>query len=90
MHTIMVITGGLVLLAIFCGIGWMRGKRPGLVTAARAFIPIWFIAAIINLSIGVLTAGYTVMQELPILVPVFGLPALVAWGVLRWGRSTMR
>lgn len=86
MHTIIVITGGLVLLAIFCSIGWMRGAWSGLRTAARAFIPIWLIAAIINLSIGVLTADYTVMQELPILVPVFGVPALVAWGVSRWVR----
>jgi len=86
MHTIMVITGGLLILAVFCGIGWMRGERLGLVKAARTFIPIWFIAAIINLSTGVLTAGYTVMQELPILVPVFGVPALVAWGVSRWER----
>lgn len=90
MHTIMIITGGLVLLAIFCGIGWMRGERSGLTTAVRVFIPIWLIATIINLSIGVLTAGYTVMQELPILVPVFGVPALVAWGALRWARSKRR
>ena len=80
----MVITGGFLLLAAFCGTGWMRGERSGLVSAARTFIPIWFIAAIINLSIGVLAAGYTVMQELPILVPVFGIPALVAWCVSRW------
>ena len=32
-----------------------------------------------NMTVGVVSAGYTVMQELPILVVIFGVPAAVAW-----------
>jgi len=87
MQTIMVIAGGLVLLGIFAGIGRSRGGRAGLVRAARAFIPVWLLAALVNMAVGVLTAGYTIMQEAPILIPVFGVPALAAWGLSRWARG---
>ena len=87
MHTIMVITGGLVLLAIFCLVGRSRGDDAGMARTAIAFIPVWLVLSIVNLAVGVVSAGYTVMQELPILVPVFGVPALVAWLTARWART---
>ncbi len=88
MHTVMVLTGGFALLAIFCAVGWSRGREAGLVRAARAFIPVWLVAAIVNMTVGVVSAGYTVMQELPILVVIFGVPALVAWLLARrFGRT---
>ena len=83
MHTVMVLTGGFALLAIFCAVGWSRGRGAGLARAARAFVPVWLVAAIVNLAVGVVSAGYTVMQELPILVVIFGVPALVAWLLAR-------
>lgn len=47
-------------------------------TAARIFIPIWFAAALINMWIGVSRAGYSVAEELPILLVIFAVPAAVA------------
>ena len=79
MHTVMVTAGGFALLAIFCAIGWSRDREAGLARAARAFVPVWLVASVVNMTVGVVSAGYTVMQELPILVVIFGVPAAVAW-----------
>jgi len=83
MHSIMVIGGGLVLLALFV----LVGKQGGLRSAAKAalwFIPVWLVAAVANMWMGVSRAGYTVAQELPFLLLVFGVPAAVA--LLIWRR----
>jgi hypothetical protein len=77
MHTIMVITAGLALLAAFCLVGRARGGTSGLRRALAAFVPVWAVASVVNLTVGVVSAGYTVMQELPVLLPVFGVPAAV-------------
>lgn len=80
MHTLMVTAAGLLLLGLFLLAGhWARGGEPGgLVLAAWLFLPVWLAGSLINLWVGVSRAGYTVLQELPILVPVFGIPALAA------------
>jgi hypothetical protein len=49
-----------------------------LVPAAKAFIPVWFIVAAVNMYIGIARAGYTVMDELPILLLNFAVPAAIA------------
>jgi hypothetical protein len=54
--------------------------------AARWFIPIWLVAAGINMYIGVAKAGYTVAEEAPIFLLVFAIPAAVAL-LLVWGLS---
>jgi len=62
-HTIKVIAGGLVLLALCLLIGrWVGGATPaiGLVRAVKVFVPLWFIAAGINMWVGVSKAGYSV------------------------------
>lgn len=82
MHSIMVIGGGLVLLALFALVG-KRGGIPGAARAALWFIPVWLVAAVANLWIGVSRAGYTVAQELPFLLLVFGVPAAVALVIWR-------
>jgi hypothetical protein len=75
MHTLMVIAGGLVLLAAFIVVGRLAGK--GLL-ASRLFIPVWLLATLVNLYVGVTRAGYTVAQELPIQLVVFAVPAIAA------------
>ncbi len=80
MHTVMVIAGGLVLLAAMLALAKLGGFAP-LPLAALIFLPIWLIIAVINLWVGVTRAGYTVAQELPILLVVFGVPAAVALAV---------
>ena len=79
MHTIFVIGTGLVLLAVFILVGRQLGggSISAAATAASWFVPFWFAAAAFNLSIGV-RHGYTVLEELPIALLVFGVPAICA------------
>jgi len=83
MHTILVIGGGLLLLATCLAIAHLTGGRRTAQQAAMVFLPLWLVGACINMYVGVSRAGYTVAQELPILVVVFAVPALVALGVRR-------
>jgi hypothetical protein len=76
MHTILVIAGGLALLAAFA-----LAARFLDATIARAmlwFVPAWLVGAGVNMWVGVSRAGYTVAQEFPIFLVVFGVPALAA------------
>ena len=80
MHTVYVIAGGLLLLAIFALLA--RGLR-GAPAATRgrvllAFLPVWLACATFNMWVGVSRAGYSVADELPILLLVFAVPAAVA------------
>ncbi len=83
MHTILVISGGLLLLAASITIGHIWGGWPGARRALLLFLPLWLLGSAINMYMGVTRAGYSVAQELPILLIVFGVPALVALAVRR-------
>lgn len=78
MHTVKVITCGLVLLVLCLVFGRAAG--------AKLFLPLWLVAAIVNLWIGVSRAGYTVADEAPVFLIVFGVPAAVALAAL-WQMS---
>ena len=83
MHTVMVVTAGVALLAL-CALGArVLGGRSAAATAALVFVPIWLIAAGVNMYIGVARAGYTVAAEAPIFLVVFGIPAAMALLVRR-------
>ena len=89
MHTVMVIGGGLVLLAVFILIGrqFGGGGTASAATAALWFIPFWLLASAVNLSIG-MRHGYSFAQELPIGLAVFGVPAAIAAAIWwRFGRG---
>lgn len=81
MHTIMVVAGGLVLLALMA----MAGKVTGLDVGRTLlwFIPVWLVCAALNMWVGVSRAGYTVAQEFPIFLLVFAVPAVIAF-FLHW------
>jgi hypothetical protein len=90
MHTVKVIAGGFVLLALCLLIGRLVGgpaPAAGAAGAAKLFIPLWLVAAAINMWIGVSKAGYPVAEEAPIFLVVFAVPAAVAlllvWKFLR-------
>ena len=84
MHMLMVIAGGTVLLGVFLLFGKLwGGDTAGLALAAKAFIPVWLVFSLANLWVGVSHAGYTVREELPILVVVFLVPAALA-GLVIW------
>lgn len=83
MHTILLYAAGIMLLAVFCLLGhlWGRGA-PDVIRAAWAFLPAWAGVALVNLWVGVRHAGYPLSAELPILVVVFVVPALMAVTVI--------
>jgi hypothetical protein len=67
-----------VLLALFVFAGRLFGRPDGMLFGAKIFIPLWLIAALINMWIGVSRAGYSVAEELPIFLLIFALPAAAA------------
>jgi hypothetical protein len=86
MHTIKVIGGGFLLLALCLLVGRLVGSAtPGAATAtaATAFLPLWFVAAGINMWIGVTKAGYSVADEAPVFAVVFAVPVAAAL-LVRW------
>lgn len=81
MHTIYVIGGGLVLLALFVIVARAGNRR--FASLLRWYWGAWLVATLINLWVGVTQAGYTVAEELPIQLVVFAVPAAIAWLVAR-------
>jgi hypothetical protein len=86
MHTLKVIAGGFILLAVCLLIGRLaRGSSAeGVAGAAKVFIPLWLLLAGVNLWIGVTRGGYTVAEEAPIFLVVFALPAAAALLLVWW------
>jgi hypothetical protein len=79
MRTVFIIVGGLLLLGLFVLAGkWLGGSAQAMITAAKLFIPLWLVAALVNMWIGVSRAGYSVAEELPIFLAIFVIPAAVA------------
>jgi hypothetical protein len=84
MHTAIVLGGGIALLLSCLLLGHaFGGGMPGAITGAKVFIPLWLVAAGVNMWLGVSQAGYSVPEELPIFLGVFAAPAAVA-GLLCW------
>jgi len=84
MHMLMVTGGGLALLGLFLILARSWGPDPAIMAVvARAFIPVWLTITLLNLWIGVRHAGYTLLQELPVFVVVFGIPVAVAVALIR-------
>lgn len=85
MHMLLVILGGAGLLALFVLFGWLWGaSSTAMALAAKAFMPVWLVVAGANLWVGVAHAGYSLREELPILLIVFIVPAALAAGTVWW------
>lgn len=54
--------------------------------AASGFTLVWLAVSAWNLRTG-MSHGYTLAQELPIHLVLFGVPAALAWGLWWWGRQ---
>jgi apolipoprotein N-acyltransferase len=80
MRTIVIILIGLGLLAAWLLVARSisKGRAETVRTAVLAFVAVWFVAAAINLWIGVSQAGYSFLEELPIFLVIFGIPAALA------------
>ena len=83
MHMAMVMGSGVLLLVVFVMFGWLWGaSAAGMALAAKVFVPVWLVVTLVNMWVGMTHAGYSVREELPILLVLFLLPALVAGGVV--------
>jgi uncharacterized membrane protein YwaF len=78
MRTAIIIVGGVLLFGLFVLVARFVGGTQTIVTATKIFIPVWLVAALINMWIGVARAGYSVAEELPIFLLIFGVPAVIA------------
>ena len=81
MRSAIIILGGLALAALFVFGARFFGQTAAL--GAKIFIPLWFIAAALNMWVGVAKAGYSFMEELPIFLAIFAVPAAAA-GFVWW------
>ncbi|KPF64228.1 hypothetical protein IP69_18840 [Bosea sp. AAP35] len=77
MHTLKVIAAGFALLGAlhFLARRLNRGGGNPTGVAVKLFLPLWLLASLVNLWVGVNHAGYTLLQEMPFFTLVFGLPA---------------
>jgi len=78
MRTLIVVIIGFASLGLCLGAAALAGGGAKLKTAATVFIGLWFIAAAVNMYVGVARAGYPFMEELPIFLLIFAVPAAVA------------
>ena len=79
MHMLLVMVTGVLQLAVCVLLGKLWGAdAASMAAAAKLFIPLWLAITLVNMWIGVNKAGYTVAQELPILLLNFALPAALA------------
>jgi hypothetical protein len=80
MHTLLMTSVGLAILALFMGTAWpMKGASWTLKRAAQAFIPLWLIISVGNMLVGMFSAGVPFLTELVVFLVVFGVPAVTAW-----------
>lgn len=82
MRTALIIAGGLALLAIAVFVGRLISPPTGMAMAAKIFIPLWLAIAAVNMWAGVARAGYSVMEELPIFLLLFAIPAAAAMALI--------
>lgn len=80
MRTVIIICGGLALLASCLGTAKLVANfsASSTTTATTAFIVLWFLTAATNMWVGVARAGYSFQEELPVFLVIFLLPAAVA------------
>ncbi len=80
MHILMVTVAGLVLLGVMhFGPGLLGQTFDG----ARIFIWVWLALAIVNGLYGHFHAGIPVLNEIGAFIPIFGIPAALAWYLTR-------
>lgn len=79
MHMLLTIVGGVVLFGSFALFGKLwGGDVAGIVLGVKWFTPVWLVISLVNMWVGVTHAGYSVQDELPILLVVFAVPAALA------------
>jgi hypothetical protein len=87
MHTIKIVLGGYLLLAVSVLLArWITGPLPAsIIVAAKCFLLLWAAITLANMWYGVSHAGYSIKDEAPVALAVYIVPALAA--ALIWWRS---
>jgi hypothetical protein len=82
MRTAMFIAFGVVLMGLFLGVGKAFFREKLWFIFASSCV-IWVAIAATNMWVGVVQAGYSVMEELPIFVVISAVPVIVGYFALR-------
>jgi len=84
-RTALFLVAGLLLVGAALLLGKLFSSHyPGATFAATvAYVALWFIVAGANMWVGVARAGYSVTEELPVFLLIFGVPAAAAI-LLKW------
>ena len=82
MHIVMFVVIGLALLAVMHYGPRFAGIR---FDGAWYFIWIWLVIAIVNGLYGHFRAGIPFVNEIGAFIPIFGIPAAIAWYLMRRG-----
>jgi hypothetical protein len=88
MRTTLFLVAGLLFLGASLLLGRLFAANYPTATlmATVAYLALWVVIAGANMWVGVARAGYSVTEELPIFLLIFGLPAALAvfltWKVL--------
>ena len=90
MHILMLIVLGHLVLAAFVLVAGLINRGGNTVDGARPFIWVWLLISIANGVVGVVQAGIPVLNEIGAFIPIFGVPAAVAWYLSRRHQSTLR
>jgi hypothetical protein len=85
MRTAQFLVAGFLILAAFTVLARLFAENYPAATgwATAAFLVFWLAITGANMWVGVARAGYSASEELPILLLLFGVPALAAI-VLKW------
>lgn len=88
---LVIVAAGLAILAVCLLLGWRAARSnrtAGFVRAARLFLPMWLLSAAVNMWYAMTYGGRTLLQELPVFLLVFSIPAAAA--MLIWWRVSLR
>jgi hypothetical protein len=85
MRTALFLVSGVLLMGGFLLLGKVfAGQYPEAPRVATlTFVVAWFLVAGVNMWLGVARAGYSVAEELPIALLIFGVPVALA-GLIKW------
>jgi hypothetical protein len=85
MRTLLFLLVGFLLLTASIMLGKLFSSNyPGATfTATVIFVALWLAISGVNLWVGVAKAGYSLSEEFPIFLLIFGVPAIVAL-LLKW------
>lgn len=80
MRTALFLASGFLLLAAFLILARLFSPHypSAAAWATTAFLVLWLVVTGVNMWVGVSKAGYSVGEELPILLLLFALPAAAA------------